>query len=105
MRRFYIFWFFVPAGWGYLLPKLPVSPQPLLPVALVSLAGSAITLFLISAVELWRTSPEKKALPLSLSLKPWDLPFGLGLFILLTFLFSSVWGLAFASFFADAQFF
>lgn len=104
MRRFYVFWFFFSAGWGALFAKLPSTPLPILPVALASFAGGAMTLFLLIAVELWRMKPEEKSLPLSLSLKPWDIPLGLSLFILLTFLFSSVWGLGLAFFIADAQF-
>ena len=96
-RRSYVFWFFFSAGWGYLMSEsFPGAEQRSLAEALGALPLSALTIVMIMAVELWRMGPNRKALPPSLSLKPWNMPVGIPQFVMITFLFSSIWGLVFA---------
>ena len=54
---------------------------------------SAISTFILIAIEAWRLGLNSNLSRPSLSLKPWNQPIGLMLFVLLTFLFSSIWGL------------
>ena len=93
MRLFYAIWFFVCSGWGYQVatPPAPHNPGALLLVAAlpIALATSVGLVWL----ELRRLPAGSIAKSPSLSLKPWNLPAGLVLFVGLTFLFSSVWGI------------
>ena len=95
MKRFYVFWFFFSAGWGYLVsqPFPGVEPKALLQVAGGLLAG-ALTMFMLLCVEAWRTRPHKLPRP-SIDLKPWQMPTGVMLFVLVTFLFAGFWGIVF----------
>jgi hypothetical protein len=96
-RRSYLLWFFFCAGWGYLMVEsFPDAEQRSLVEALGALPLSALTVFMIMAIEFWRMGPDKKILRPSLSLKPWNMPVGAMQFVFVTFLFSSVWGLVFA---------
>lgn len=107
MKRFYVFWFFFSAGWGYLMsePFLDTPNPRTLVMVLASFPAGAITFLLLLSVELWRLGPTKKLSPPSLALKPWHLPFGLATFVVLTVLFSSVWGVVFALAKANGQVF
>lgn len=98
MKRFYLFWFFFAAGWGYLMSEpFPNAPQArTLAMSFASLPVGAITFFLLFSIELWRLGPNAKLPRPSLSLKPWNVRMGLPIFVLMTFLFSSVWGTVFA---------
>ena len=98
MKRFYIFWFFFCAGWGYLFAQMPsaiASPVAQVPA---TFAVGAISVFVLIAIEIWRAGPSRSLSQPSLSLKPWNQPVGLMLFVLLTFLFSSIWGLGISVF-------
>jgi hypothetical protein len=105
MKRFYVFWFFFAAGWGYLIAEpLPPGFAPRsIPMAFASFPVGTLTVFLILAIELWRLGPNKKALPPSLTLKPWTMPFGMVMFVLMTFLFASTWGILFSMLRVDGQ--
>src|SRR5262245_50089431 len=99
MRWFYAFWFFFCAAWGSLLAQ----PFPggfearSVPLAVASLPVGAITFFLALSVELWRLGANRKVPKPSLTLKPWNMPIGFTVFILLTFLFTGIWGVAIAA--------
>ena len=58
-----------------------------------SLPAGVLTLFVLMAIELWRLPPGTRVPGPSLDLKPWQLPFGIPVFVFVTFLFSSIWGL------------
>src|SRR5438093_1281283 len=98
MRRFYIFWFFFSAGWGYLLAQpFPGGFEPRsIALAVASLPVGALTFFLVLSFELWRLGADKKVHKPSLALKPWNMPIGSALFALVTFLFAGTWGVAIA---------
>jgi hypothetical protein len=96
MKRFYAFWFFFCAGWGYLLAQFPPSDNHTTALMVVgSFLGGIFTLFLLMAIELWRIPSGRQIVGPSLTLKPWNLPFGIPMFVLITFLFSSIWGVLF----------
>jgi hypothetical protein len=104
VKRFYLLWFVVCSGWGYLMAQtapadfaLPSSR------ALVAFPVGAFWIFVLMGIEAWRASPDRRLNAPSLSLKPWVMPTGLLLFILLTFQFASAWGLAFAAFLPSAN--
>jgi hypothetical protein len=98
VKRFYVFWFFFSAGWGYLMAEpWPAGFAPRsITMALVSLPVAALSLFLLLSFELWRLGPNNKASRPSLSLKPWNMPFGGAVFVLMTFFFAGSWGVLFA---------
>jgi hypothetical protein len=93
VKRFYLLWFFLCAGWGYLMSAFRGFAQD---GWFATLAAGAVTSFLILSVILWRLPHGARVLPPSLSLKPWTMPFGLSTFLWVTFLFSSLWGMVFA---------
>lgn len=97
MKRFYVFWFFFCAGWGYLMAGFS-PPENYNPIIMVvgSFVVGALMFFLFTAIEFWRVPNGRKIIGPSLKLKPWSLPFGIPVFVLITFLFSSIWGLPFA---------
>ena len=98
MKVFLVFWFFFCAGWGYIVAFLIPPGQGAFSMApFPSFVAGALTLFMIMATELWRRT-HQKALPPSISLKPWNMPMGLPQFILVTFFFSGLWGVFFALF-------
>lgn len=97
MRFFYVVWFFFCAGWGYLIADFPESDAPpwgqvvgSFPLALLTFGG-------LYWLELRRLLPGQLAQPPSLKLKPWNRPTGLMLFIGLTFVFASLWGVVIAA--------
>jgi hypothetical protein len=94
MKRFYIFWFFFCAGWGYLTTTFPPDMAPPISRLPATVVLGAISAMMLLAIELWRGS--KLSRP-SLGLLPWNQPVGLILFVALTFLFSGLWGVLFAS--------
>jgi hypothetical protein len=97
MKRFYVIWFFFCAGWGYIMSAFRGFADDDSVYGWLAMAtAGAITSFLLLSIELWRLPAGVKVLPPSFSLKPWSMPFGLPTFIFVAFLFSSVWGLAFA---------
>lgn len=65
-------------------------------MALASFPLGALSFLLLFLIELWRLGPTDKFPRPSLSLKPWNLRMGLPIFVLMTFLFSSLWGIVFA---------
>jgi hypothetical protein len=93
MKRFYIVWFFFCAVWGYLSTQMSSAFTPAVAQASATFAVGAISIFVLIAIEIWRAGPSSTLSQPSLSLKPWNQPVGLMLFVLLTFLFSSIWGL------------
>lgn len=96
MRIFYIVWFFLCSGWGYLCATFPNEDSPpLLQVAATFPAALATSLALIW-LALRRRHHVMPATRASLRLKPWNAPLGMLLFIGLTFAFSGVWGVVLA---------
>ena len=104
MRRFYVFWFFFSAGWGYLMsqpfpgfePKMATHIAGALPIG-------ALTAFLLLGLEAWRARPGKLQAP-RLDLKPWQVPMGLMQFVFATFMFSGFWGVVFGTVFESSDF-
>ncbi len=96
MRTFYAFWFFFCSGWGYILASFAESDAP----TWGNLVASFPVALLFSVVMIWlelRTLPAGRlADQPSLKLKPWNRPTGLILFVGLTFVFASLWGVAIA---------
>jgi hypothetical protein len=104
VKLLYFIWFFVCSGWGYLLAQpAPANFVPPSSTALMAFPAGAFWIFVLMAVEAWRAGPHRRLSPPSLSLKPWVMPTGVLLFVLLTFLFASTWGLAFAAFLPAAS--
>lgn len=97
MKRFYVFWFFLSAGWGYLMaqPFADVAPRPATEILLAFPLG-ALTAALLLAMEAWRSRPSKLPAP-RVDLKPWHMPTGVMQFVFVTFAFSSFWGLVFGA--------
>jgi hypothetical protein len=107
MKRFYPVWFFVCVGWGYMLSQsapagfVPSSSSAL--ATLLAFPASAFWTFVLLAFEAWRAGPHHRLSPPSLKLKPWNMPTGVVLFVFITFLFASVWGLAFGAILTSAS--
>ncbi len=98
MKRFYLVWFFICSGWGYLMAQpAPASFAAPLRSAWVAFPAAAFWVFVLVAIDALRTAAPRRLSRPSLSLKPWVMPAGLMLFVLLTVLFSSIWGLACAA--------
>ena len=93
MKRFYVFWFFFSAGWGYLMAQSfsGVAPRAATEILLAFPLG-ALSAALLLAIEAWRARPGKLPAP-RIELKPWHMPTGVMQFVFVTFAFSSVWGL------------
>lgn len=96
MHLFYIFWFFFCAGWGYGLATFPAYAAPSPAVMLLTFPSAVLGFFVLFAYELRRLPDGKLAAPPSLSLKPWNRPTGLEMFVSLTFTFSALWGIGIA---------
>src|SRR5690349_21687257 len=96
MRVFYVFWFFFCAGWGYLLASFAESDAPPWANLVATFPISLLFGVLMIWLELRSLPLGRLADPPSLKLKPWNRPTGIVLFIGLTFVFASVWGVAIA---------
>jgi len=94
VRLFYLFWFFVCAGWGYLSATFPSQHSPSWTSAAITLPAVLVISVGFLWVELQKLPPGTFALPPSLLLKPWNRPAGAALFIGMTFLFAGLWGAA-----------
>ena len=95
MKRFYVFWFFFSAGWGYLMSQPFAGAEPRTAThILAALLLGALTAALLLAIEAWRARPGKLPAP-RIDLKPWHMPTGGMQFVLVTFMFSGFWGLIF----------
>lgn len=92
MRAFYIFWFFFCAGWGYLSATFPAEHSPSLFQAVIAFPVALAMSTALLWYELRSTPTGALASPPSLTLKPWNRPIGLALFIGLTFSFAGIWG-------------
>jgi hypothetical protein len=96
VKRFYVLWFFISAGWGYLLADMSnEEPKYSMLQTLGVLPLSALSFFALLAIAVWRLGPNKKLSPPSISLKPWHMPVGGAQFVFITFLFSSAWAVVF----------
>lgn len=96
MRLFYTFWFFFCSGWGYLLAGFADSDAPPLGQLVASFPLVLLTCVVLFWLELRRLPPGQFAERPSLKLKPWNRPTGLLLFVGLTFVFASLWGVGIA---------
>jgi hypothetical protein len=94
MRYFYSFWFFFCSGWGYLLTTFTEEHAPSWPIAFLTLPIALVSSIFILWLDLSKHSADQLASPPSMSLKPWNRPIGMLMFIGLTFTFSSFWGFA-----------
>jgi len=104
MKRFYFIWFFVCILWGYLLAQpAPTGFVPPSGSVFFTFPASAFWIFVLLAFEAWRAGPHRQLSPPSLKLKPWNMPTGVMLFVFVTFLFASIWGLAFGAVLASAS--
>ena len=103
MRCFYVIWFFVSAGWGYLLaqPHADVAMRSTTEILLAFLSG-ALTAAMLLAFEAWRARPGKIPAP-RIELKPWHMPTGGMQFVFVTFAFSSLWGVLFGTLFTGSD--
>jgi hypothetical protein len=93
MRTFYLVWFFVCSGWGYLIATgLDMAP-PSIAHALAALPISFATGLGLLALEFSRLPKGRHLMQPTLALKPWSgYPIGLLVFISATFVLSSIWG-------------
>ncbi len=98
MRIFYALWFFFCSGWGYLLAGFAESDAPQWGQLALSFPLALLTCIVLFWLELRRLPHGQFAERPSLDLKPWNRPTGLLLFIGLTFVFTSVWGVGIAAF-------
>jgi hypothetical protein len=104
MKRFYFIWFFVCIIWGYLAAQpVPAGFTPPASSAFLAFPASAFWIFVLLAYEAWRAGPHHRLSSPSLALKPWNMPTGVMLFVLTTFLFASIWGCAFGVVLASAS--
>ena len=94
MRLFYILWFFICAGWGYLSATFPSQHSPSWTSVAIALPIALVTSIGLLWMELRKLPTGTLALPPSLLLKPWNRPAGPVLFAGLTFLFAGLWGTA-----------
>jgi hypothetical protein len=94
MRTFYTFWFVVCSGWGAALASLPPLYESAAGTAL-SFPMAIASVGLLSYLGLRRRGLPPEEARLNLDLRPWQQPIGVMQFILLTFLFSSLWGIGF----------
>ena len=102
MKRFYVFWFFFSAGWGFLLSRsLGDTPREVAEILLAFPLG-ALTSAMLLAIEAWRARPGKLPAP-RIELKPWHMPTGVMQFVLVTFAFASLWGLLFGMLLAGSD--
>jgi hypothetical protein len=97
MRLFYAFWFFFCAGWGYVLAGFAESDAPSWGNLFASFPLALLTCVVLFWLELRRLPPGQFAQLPSLRLKPWNRPTGFILFIGLTFVFTSLWGVVIAA--------
>jgi hypothetical protein len=104
MKRFYVFWFFFSAGWGYLMSQ-PFSGVETKTAAhiLLALPLGALTAAMLLAVEAWRMRPGKLPAP-NIELRPWHMPTGVMQFVFVTFMFSGAWGVFFGAILASSDF-
>lgn len=96
MRWFYAFWFFFCSGWGYLLATFAESDGPSLGQLFASFPVALLTFVVLFGVSLYRLPLGRRVQRPSLDLKPWNQPTGFLLFLALTFVFSSFWGVGIA---------
>jgi hypothetical protein len=96
MRFFYAFWFLFCAGWGYVLAGFAESDAPPWGQLVASFPLALLTCIVLFGLELRRLRLGQFAEQPSLKLKPWNRPTGFLLFIGLTFVFASVWGVGIA---------
>jgi hypothetical protein len=93
MRIFYVPWVMICGVWGWLAAD-PVFAKPE-----VSVIEWLLALVLVPAVSLAIVmyAPNSNSLPRpSLSLKPWNLPMGLSLFVSISFVAIGAWALVFS---------
>ena len=104
MKRFYKFWFFFSAGWGYLMSQpLPGAETKSAMHILAALPLSALNVALLLAIEIWRVRPGKLPAP-NMELRPWNMPTGVMQFVFISFIFSGMWGLLFGATLASGDF-
>jgi hypothetical protein len=101
MRIFYIFWFFFCASWGYLLPFATANNEKSI-VDSVSVFPLALTVF--GSMAFWTMISAKiqhEDARISLDIKPWERPLGIFVFVPVSFIFVSIWGMGFSIFLHD----
>jgi hypothetical protein len=104
MKRFYVFWFFFSAGWGYLMSQPSATAEPKAAThILAALPLGALTAALLLAIEAWRARPGKLPAP-SIELRPWHMPTGVMQFVFVTFMFSGFWGVIFGAILTSSDF-
>src|SRR5687768_10321605 len=104
MRRFYVFWFFFSAGWGYLMSQPFPGFEPKAAAHILgALPLGALMTFVLLGIEAWRMRPGKLPAP-RIELKPWQMPTGVMQFVFITFLFSGFWGVVFGLLIASSDF-
>lgn len=91
MRVFYLIWFFVCSGWGYLMATSTSGEAWTTQVMAFPIAICTFALLVFS--ELRRLDLPVEFAHLSIDLKPWQQPLGVVQFTLITFIFSAAWGL------------
>lgn len=96
MRIFYVFWFLFCGGWGWLMAMFPVQPGDSIYSSLLAFPLAVVFLGGLVSFELYRRKFRPENACLNINLKPWEQPLGVLQFVLLTFLFSSTWGLGFS---------
>jgi len=96
MRKFYIFWFFFCAGWGYLFAGFAESDSPPWNQIAASFPLGILSFVVLFWFELRRLPPGQVADQPSFNLKPWNRPTGMAFFIGITFVFAALWGIPIA---------
>ena len=104
MKRFYVFWFFFSAGWGYLMSQPFAGAEPKTATHILgALPLGALTAALLLAIEAWRARPGRLPAP-NIELRPWHMPTGVMQFVFVTFTFSGFWGVVFGATLASSDF-
>jgi hypothetical protein len=72
MRIFYAFWFFICAGWGFLLSSMPIQEADTLTNIIVTFPVSLVAFAALAFISMRKATPPGNAARLNVGLKPWQ---------------------------------
>jgi hypothetical protein len=98
MRIFYLFWFFFCGVWGYLLPLAAAENEKSILDALVSFPVALIIFGLMAFFAMKSAKIGASDAHISLDIKPWKRPLGTFVFVPISIIFISAWGVCFSVF-------
>jgi hypothetical protein len=98
MRIFYLFWFFFCGVWGYLLPLAATENEKSILETLMSFPLALIGFGLMAFFAMKSAKINSSEAHIRLDIKPWKRPLGTFVFVPISFVFISVWGIGFSVF-------